>query len=234
VLFDLDDTLIDFSGNQQTAWSEACLWAGERLCGLEPEPFADLVRTTGAWYWSDPDRHREGRRDLRAASAEIVRLAFERAGVTPPDAETPAAIAHHYRDLRESGVALMPGAIALLEAVRRRGSVLALVTNGTGPDQRRKIDQFALAVHFDHIQIEGEFGAGKPEAAVYHAALRALGVAAAEATFIGDNLEWDVAAPLRLGMQAVWVDAPGTGLPGGHAARPRRIVGSIAELHDEL
>ncbi|MDA0365065.1 MAG: HAD family hydrolase [Chloroflexi bacterium] len=234
VLFDLDDTLIDFSGNQVWAWSEACRAESLRLGGLAPEPFADLIRTIGAWFWSDADRHRTGRRDLRAASTEIVRLAFERAGVSPADPDTPRAIAHHFRDLREAGVALVPGALELLEALRARGCALALVTNGTAADQRKKIDQFELARHFDHIQIEGEFGAGKPEEAVYHAALAALAAAPGETTFVGDNLEWDVAAPMRIGVQAVWVDVIGGGLPTGHAARPRRIVRSVAELHDEL
>ncbi|MEX2229733.1 MAG: HAD family hydrolase [Dehalococcoidia bacterium] len=234
VLFDLDDTLIDFTGNQTWAWSEACRWASDRLGGLEPEPFADVIRATGAWYWSDADRHRAGRRDLRAASAEIVRLAFARAGVAPADADTPRVLAHHFRDLREAGVALVPGAVELLEALRTRGCALALVTNGTAADQHKKIDQFALAPHFDHLQIEGEFGAGKPDASVYAAALRALDVSAGEATFVGDHLEWDVGAPLRLGMQAVWVDVAGDGLPARHAARPRRVIRSVAELHDEL
>ena len=30
---------------------------------------------------------------------------------------------------------------------------------------------------------------------------------------VGDNLEWDVAAPQRLGMSGVWIDARGRGLP---------------------
>lgn len=234
VLFDLDDTLIDFSGNQVWAWSEACRAESSRLGGLAPEPFADVIRATGAWYWSDPDRHRTGRRDLRAASTEIVRLAFERAGVAPADRDSPRVIAHHFRDLRERGVTLVPGAIELVAALRARGCALALVTNGTAADQRKKIEQFALARHFDHIQIEGEFGAGKPEPSVYRAALAALDAAPADATFVGDNLEWDVAAPMRVGVQAVWVDVTGGGLPTGHAARPRRVVRSVAELSDEL
>lgn len=234
ILFDLDDTLIDFSGNSVWAWGEACGEASDQLSGLEPDPFADLVRATADWYWSDSDRHREGRRDLRAASTEIVRLAFARAGVSPTDPDVPRLLAHRYRDLREAGVALVPGATDLLEALRARGRALALVTNGTAVDQRKKIEQFDLARHFDHVQIEGEFGAGKPEEAVYHAALAALGAAPGEATFVGDNLEWDVAAPMRVGMQAVWVDVAGAGLPRGHATPPTRIVRTVAELHDEL
>ena len=52
---------------------------------------------------------------------------------------------------------------------------LALVTNGAAETQRAKIERFELAHRFHHIQIEGEFGQGKPELAVYRHALERLG-----------------------------------------------------------
>jgi len=35
-------------------------------------------------------------------------------------------------------------------------------------------------------------------------------------------------------MQAVWVDLAGDGLPHPLAVHPRRVVRTVAELHDEL
>jgi putative hydrolase of the HAD superfamily len=148
--------------------------------------------------------------------------------VTAPEG-LPRAVADHYRDLRDAGYSLHDGTVPLLESLRASGAPLGLVTNGSASDQRAKLERFDLARHFDHIQIEGEFGAGKPDVAVYHAALRALDVAASEATFVGDNPEWDVAAPMRLGMQAVWVDAIGTDFPTSMPA-PTRIVRGVGEL----
>jgi len=230
VLFDLDDTIVDFTGNQEAAWREASRWAAERLPGLDAEAFARAAIATSAWFWSDARRHLEGRRDLRAASAQVARLAIERLGTPAAPPALPVEIAHRYRDLRDAGLALVPGAVALLESLRAAGAALALVTNGTAAEQRAKLERFDLARRFDHLQIEGEFGAGKPEVAVYEATLRALGVAAAEATFVGDHLEWDVTAPMRLGMAAVWIDVGGRGLPHSHEARPARIVRTVAEL----
>jgi putative hydrolase of the HAD superfamily len=62
--------------------------------------------------------------------------------------------------------------------------------------------------------------------------LDALAVAPASAWMVGDNLEWDVAAPQRLGLSAVWVDGPGHGLPAGSPVRPDRIVRAFPELLD--
>jgi len=49
---------------------------------------------------------------------------------------------------------------------------------------------------------------------------------------VGDNLEWEVAAPQRLGMRGIWCDHFGDGLPSAAAVRPDRIVANLAELLD--
>jgi len=109
---------------------------------------------------------------------------------------------------------------------------MALVTNGDKSQQRRKIETYDLARFFEVIVIEGEFGAGKPEEIVYRHALERLGIAAAEAWMVGDHIEWDVAAPQRLGLRGIWVDRDRTGLPEGTAVRPHRIVREFCELLD--
>ena len=75
------------------------------------------------------------------------------------------------------------------------GVKLALVTNGAADTQRAKVERFELAHRFDHIQIEGEHGFGKPEERAYLHAMDALGVTAPDTWMIGDNLEWEVVAP---------------------------------------
>jgi putative hydrolase of the HAD superfamily len=127
-------------------------------------------------------------------------------------------------------MALFPGVNDALGRLRARGIPLGLVTNGDRRQQRRKIEQYDLARFFDVIVIEGEFGCGKPEEAVYRHALAALRARPEEAWMVGDNLEWDVAAPQRLGLRGVWVDAPGQGLPVPAAVVPHRIIRAFPEL----
>ena len=95
---------------------------------------------------------------------------------------------------------------------------MALVTNGAAAPQRAKIERFALAAFFDHIQVEGEFGAGKPDRRVYEHVLERLGAAPHESMMVGDNFVCDVIGPLALGMQAAWVDVSGM----GRSPRPLR------------
>jgi putative hydrolase of the HAD superfamily len=47
---------------------------------------------------------------------------------------------------------------------------------------------------------------------------------------VGDNLEWDVAAPQRLGIAGIWLDVAGAGLPPASLVHPDRIIRSLTEL----
>jgi putative hydrolase of the HAD superfamily len=47
---------------------------------------------------------------------------------------------------------------------------------------------------------------------------------------VGDNLEWDVAAPQKLGIFGVWIDRHAQGLPAGTTVAPDGIVRSLAEV----
>ena len=71
---------------------------------------------------------------------------------------------------------MFPGAHDAIDALKARGVKLALVTNGAAGTQRAKVERFALTHRFDHIQIEGEHGFGKPDERAYLHAMQALGV----------------------------------------------------------
>jgi len=228
LLCDMDDTVLDTSGAREHCWGDVYAEAAGRLGGLEWGAFLDAITRKERWFWSDEARHLRGRMDLRAACRETTHAALVELGLDRPDVA--AAISDRYRDLRERRFRVVPGALETLERLGRRGVRLAMVTNGTAADQRRKIERFGLARYFAHIFIEGEVGVGKPHQRVYESALAALGCSPAEAWSIGDNLEWDVVAPQRLGVYGIWVDVRGRGLPPGTPDRPDRIVRSIAEL----
>ncbi|HXU80458.1 MAG TPA: HAD family hydrolase, partial [Polyangia bacterium] len=143
-------------------------------------------------------------------------------------------LAHRFADrftaAREVMTRPFDGAVEALTDLRARGVRLALITNGDGPGQRAKVERFELTHRFDHIQIEGEHGFGKPEERAYRHALAALGVECHEAWIVGDNLEWEVAAPQRIGLHAVWCDHQGAGLPDGSDVRPDRIIRTVRDL----
>ncbi len=72
-------------------------------------------------------------------------------------------------------------------------------------------------------------GAGKPDQRVYRHVLDTLG---AHEVMIGDDLYADIGGAKQLGIEAIWVDVAGNGLPADAAVTPDRIIRSIAELLD--
>jgi putative hydrolase of the HAD superfamily len=165
--------------------------------------------------------------DLDASSREIVRLAFADSGLRESDLV--GRIAEYYRGLRLEAIQLYPGATETLQEVRRRGIRTALLTNGNGEAQRRSVERFDLARHFDCVVIEGEFGVGKPDVRVFEHAMAACGVSPAEVWMVGDSLEADIAPAVALGMHAVWIaGAPDVAPPDG--VRPHRVIADVGML----
>jgi putative hydrolase of the HAD superfamily len=224
LLLDLDDTLLDYSGGVDLCWEEACATAAPSV--ERPRLLQALVETR-RWFWSDPGRHRRERVDMLRAWTRIAAAALERSGGDPAHA---APLAEDYAARRRAAMRLFPDALDLLERLRTRGVRMGLVTNGDARQQWDKIERHALGRFFDAIVVEGEFGAGKPDAVVYRAALDGIGVAPTDAWMVGDHLEFDVDGPQRLGVQGVWLDREGLGLPAGSTVRPSRIVRSLSEL----
>jgi putative hydrolase of the HAD superfamily len=157
-----------------------------------------------------------------------VRLALLEMNIA--DEALAAAIGDAYSHHRDVGMEPLPEAIDTVRWLREHGCRLALLTNGGGSAQRRKIARFGLADLFDAILVEGEVGFGKPDERVYHLALEQLGVRAADAWMIGDSLECDVAAPQRLGVFGVWIDGRRRGLPENSEVRPNLIVRTLSEI----
>jgi putative hydrolase of the HAD superfamily len=229
---DLDDTILDEASSTAQGWLlVAENWA--RACPKVPRELAgaELDRARH-WYWEDAHRERRGRLDLGVARFEIIRRALERVG--PPAPELAATLARELTAYREASMRLVPGARELLARLRAVVPRIALVTNGAAAPQRAKIERFALAGFFDHIQVEGEFGAGKPDRSVYQHVLERLDAAPEESMMVGDNFICDVLGPLALGMRAAWIDASGLGRTPEPAPRPHLTLRSILELADHL
>jgi putative hydrolase of the HAD superfamily len=229
ILFDLDDTLLDYSGRAAACWEESC------ACVAEPEGVgaAALVAALDEarrWFWSDAERHRRERVDMVGAWTKIAALALDRVGAARDGLAR--RIAEDFSARRTAVERLFPESLVTLTALRERGVPLALVTNGDARLQRDKIARHDLARFFDAIVIEGEFGCGKPDERVFRHAFQALGVRPEDTWMVGDNLVWDIAGAHGVGARAAWIDRLRQGLPTPAPAHPDRIIHTLDVLLD--
>lgn len=233
ILFDLDETIISF-GSRRLILQTVAEEFPDRFGPVTSEEAGETLEATFRAFWADEVRAAYWRQNLiegrkLAVAAAFAALTDRAPGLTPDFA---AIFGERFHIYREEQAKFFPGALETVEELKRRGVKLALVTNGAAEPQRAKVERFNLARLFDHVQIEGEAGFGKPDEQAYLHAMQALGVTPDETWMVGDNLEWEVVAPQRLGIYAIWHDHLGEGLPPGSDAKPDRIIRSIAELLD--
>jgi putative hydrolase of the HAD superfamily len=89
-----------------------------------------------------------------------------------------------------------------LREARSRGLHVGVISNW---DERLRplLDEIGLAHYFDSITISCEVGVEKPGTEIFHAALRAAGVAANQAVHVGDSDKEDVRGAEAVGMTAI-------------------------------
>jgi putative hydrolase of the HAD superfamily len=233
ILFDLDDTILVAFGPAESQWRRTIAAFAHRLGPIEATAVAAAISTASTELWADPGRHKYWRHRIGEARRKIVADAFAElaaSGHAAPPQSIGDALADAYNALHDEELAMFPDAHETLDRLKELGVKLALITNGASEPQRAKVVRFALEHRFDHIQIEGEHGFGKPEERAYTHAMEVLGVVPHETWMVGDNLEWEVVGPQRLGIHAIWHDGYGAGLPPGSPIKPDRIITRLSEL----
>ncbi|WP_038058522.1 HAD family hydrolase [Thermus amyloliquefaciens] len=155
------------------------LWARYSTPGLE---------ALGEWAW--PFRERVFREALRELGG--------------PEGLARELAEAFFRERRR--YPLFPEVPAFLEALRAKGAILVLLTNGVPDLQREKLFGAGLGEAFALTLISGEVGLGKPDPRLFRMALCAFGVGPEEAVMVGDNPERDIKGALSVGVKAVWVD----------------------------
>ncbi|MDR7092676.1 HAD family hydrolase [Hydrogenophaga laconesensis] len=221
ITIDLDDTLWPIWPTIERAEGVLAAW----LTAHAPATAAK---------WADPVALREVRNqmhltrpdlahDLSALRRESIRLVLTQSGDDPALAETAFDVFFAERQRVE----LFEDALPALEWMAKRYPVVAL-SNGNAD-----VHRVGLGRHFHAAFSAREFGVGKPDARIFHAAADAAGVRADEVLHVGDDIDLDMVGALGAGMQGAWVNRGG--LAWSHATlRPHVTVVDLMALCREL
>ena len=160
--------------------------------------------------------------DLGALRREVIRLALQRMNENTTLAE-PAYQVFIAQRMRVDFYADARPALAWLSA---RFPVVAL-SNGNAD-----VHQVGIGEFFKAGLSAQDFGVGKPDARIFHAAAELAGVAPHEVLHVGDDAALDVLGGLGAGMQTVWVNRDQR--EWTHEAQPHARVVDMAQLCDVL
>ena len=162
----------------------------------------------------------ELRHDLSTLRTRSIRLALSRSGDDPDLAEAAFEIFFAARHQ----VTLFDDALQALQFLSRRLPLVAL-SNGNAD-----VHRIGIGSYFTASLSAQQFGVGKPDPRIFHAAASAVGLQAHEVLHVGDDAALDVLAALDCGMQTVWVNR--TDHPWTHPAQPHETVTTLTELCD--
>lgn len=158
--------------------------------------------------------------NLSAIRREAIRLALYRSREDPLLAEPAFDV---FFDERNK-VTLFEDAVLALEFLSDRYPLVA-VSNGNADIRRIGIDGYFKA----SISAQ-QFGVGKPDPRIFHAAAGAVDVQPGEVLHVGDDATLDVLGALNCGMQTVWVNR--SDQLWAHPAVPHETVATLTELCD--
>lgn len=160
--------------------------------------------------------------DLGTLRREVIRLALQRMGENATLAE-PAYAVFIAQRMRVDFFADAKPALAWLSA---RFPVVAL-SNGNAD-----VHQVGIGEFFKAGLSAQDFGVGKPDARIFHAAADLAGVAPHEVLHVGDDAALDVLGGLGAGLQTVWVNRDDR--VWTHEEQPHAHVADMAQLCDLL
>lgn len=215
VLFDLYGTLAP--GGTRAMRDAVSLRVADDL-GVDAAAFSDLVRDT----FRDRTLGRLG-----SLTDTLATLAGRLGGSPDRDALERAA---SRRLAMTASLIEQTWALEVLDELRNRGYRLALVSD-CSIETADVWPSTALAARFDTAAFSAAHGVKKPDARLYSAATKALGVAPEDCLYVGDGGSTELPGAAALGMRTIWLDHPGN---EGGAADPRWTGERIGELHELL
>jgi FMN hydrolase / 5-amino-6-(5-phospho-D-ribitylamino)uracil phosphatase len=164
----------------------------------------------------------ELKHDLSAVRRESIRLALYRAGEDPLLAE--AAFDAFFAARQQ--VELFDDVRPALQKLSERFPLVSL-SNGNAD-----LERVGLAAYFRAAVSAREFGVGKPDPRIFHAAAGAVDVVPEQVLHVGDDATLDVVGALNAGMQAVWVNRGDHLWP--HPQQPSATVTTLTQLCELL
>lgn len=163
VIFDMDGTLLDTEAAHRHAFAQTGAVLGW------PMPDDLLLSMVGI--------HRD----------ENERMLARRLGPDFPLAQFYADSDALFDAAAETGIALRPGAVLLLDHLAQAGIPMAIATSTTAPLAQERLEAARLLHYFDHVVTRSDVERPKPDPEPYLLAARLLGFAPADCVAVEDS-----------------------------------------------
>ena len=220
VLFDLDNTLYDFTGAHKQALIALARYGESRF---------DIPARRFLSAYQQADHQLKAELPLVAACHNRLLIAQRMLELLElPSLVTPLELYEVYWGTLLRVIRPFPGAADVLSHLHNKGIRTGICTDMTAHIQHRKIATLGLAPYLDAMVCSEEAGVEKPHPKIFHDCLRKLKVQPQQALFIGDSFERDVCGAHAAGMIPFWLNTGN--LPAPAADFAYKELHSLREL----
>ena len=219
VLFDADNTLLNFDAAESKALAETLV-----NYGIEPDAeTVQTYRTINSELWRQLEKGQIKREKLMAERFTRFLKAIDAAGGG-------AEMNRFYLEQLSTHPDLMGPEV--LDVLRELSEVatLAVVTNGFQKVQIRRLAESGVLNFMEDVFVSEKMDSEKPNRRIFDAALRALGVENREHVLVvGDGLSSDIQGGVNAGLDTCWFN-PGN-VENKTGITPKFTVSSYEELY---
>ncbi len=219
ILFDIDDTLMDFPKTERAALHNTFSAYGM------PDGFSryhDSYREISSVLWADLE---QGKMPLATLGTERFKRLFYQHNLDI----SAEAFGFQYLNYLGQETHLFPEAETMISSLGH--CRLAVITNGFGNVQKARIQNSPFQNVFEHIIISEEAGYQKPHNGIFDYAFHKLGLTSKESVLIvGDSLTSDIKGGMDYGIATCWFNP--NGKPNNTTAEPTHEIRCLSELQE--
>ncbi len=225
LLFDVDNTLLDFDANEEEAFKAVM----KEMDQAWSEELFETYKELNTDLWKRIERN-------EVTVEQGVNRRFSDLMAKYGKAVDGVLWEKTYRKYLNLGIQEIPQAHQVLRRLEESGHELYVITNGVTKTQESRMARSGLDQYFREMFISGRIGAGKPSGEFFdYVKSHVPGFEEKEALVIGDSLSSDIRGGADAGIPTCWFTRNADAAARDRAleesgAKPDYIIGSLPEI----
>ena len=218
LLFDADNTLLDFTKASKDAFELVCQ---DFLIDYSSVTF-QTYQTLNHGVWKEFEQQQITAVDLRTKRMSLFLNAIGKKNIDPD------IFSDRYMEHVVKASEMYDGVVELLKALKK-DYTLSIVTNGLKEAQRPRLNKLELMSYFDSVIVSDEIGVAKPAIEFFEYAYQSIPnpPPKSQLLMIGDSLNSDIKGGNNFGIATCWLSR-GKEFTG--TVRPDYIIEDVFEL----
>lgn len=220
LLFDVDDTILDFKAAELQGLSKLFGNHGYELS----DELLNSYQTLNQQLWKDYEENKRTREEVLNTRFGLF---FEQLGKKVDS----AAVEKEYRQYLNQGAQRLGNSLEIIADLSDKAN-LYVVTNGVAKTQYQRLEAAQLLPYFKEIFVSETIGYQKPRVEFFDHVFRHIPkVDLSKTVIIGDSLSSDIQGGINAGIDNIWLNPHGQ---NSDKIQPTYMIQTLDELYEIL